>query len=118
MFNEALNQYFADTAEASYSIEHFEDLFNSVLPIADVKASEFMNSLEAPTQCTYEQALAVYKVLEVDANRVKFILSGMNTDSRKSGYKKLAMTLHPDKNRHPLSKEAFQKASELFNSSI
>ena len=118
LFNEAQNQYFADAAEASYSIEHFEDLFNSVLPIANVKASEFMDSLDAPTQCTYEQALAVYKVLEVDANRVKFILNGMDTDSRKSGYKKLAMTLHPDKNRHPLSKEAFQKASELFNSSI
>lgn len=77
-----------------------------------------MNTLEAPTQCTFEQAIAVYKVLEIDENRVKFILSGMNADSKKSGYKKLAVALHPDKNRHPLSKEAFQKASELFNSSI
>lgn len=34
-----------------------------------------------------------------------------------SEFRSLARLVHPDKNRHPLSKEAFQKASELFKGS-
>ena len=29
-------------------------------------------------------------------------------------FRRLARLLHPDKNQHPLSKEAFQKLSEAF----
>lgn len=96
----------------------FEDLFSSILPLAKDKADNFMSQEFTSALCTYEQALAVYKMLELDVNRVKFILEGINADSKKNGYKKLAMTLHPDKNRHPLSHEAFIKASELLNSSF
>ena len=98
-------------------LESFEDLFTSVLPAAKAKAEAFLAQSDASCPCTYEQALSVYKILELDADRVQFILSGMSTEFKKVGYKKLALSVHPDKNRHPLSNEAFLKASELFNSS-
>lgn len=115
LFNEEMSQYLSDSQSdtSSYS-GNFEDLFSSILPLAKAKADAYMNQPPASSPCTYEQALAVYKVLELDASRVQFILSGMSADSKKVGFKKLALSLHPDKNRHPLSKEAFQKASELF----
>lgn len=102
-----------ETTSGSYT---FEDLFQSNLPIAEAKAQDFI-SPDSSLPCTYEQALIVYKVLEIDEIRAKFILDRMSKRSKKQGYKKLAIALHPDKNRHPLSKEAFQKASELLNSS-
>jgi curved DNA-binding protein CbpA len=36
----------------------------------------------------------------------------MSKDQSMQMYKKLALLLHPDKNQHPLAKEAFQKISE------
>lgn len=116
LFDEALSQCVDSSEEDSFS-GNFEDVFDSILSVAKSKAEAYMNQPNSPPSCTYEQALSVYKILELDVSRVQFILKGMSADSKKVGYKKLAMVLHPDKNRHPLSKEAFQKASELFNSS-
>mmetsp|Transcript_7464 Transcript_7464/g.6994 ORF Transcript_7464/g.6994 Transcript_7464/m.6994 type:complete len:211 (-) Transcript_7464:35-667(-) len=108
--------------ESSSQFGSVEELFssedNSFFPEAKIKAEAYFAQPEASKSCTFEQALCVYKVLEIDADRVRFILSGMSPDSKKVGYKKLVLNLHPDKNRHPLSNEAFLKASELFNSSF
>mmetsp|Transcript_12635 Transcript_12635/g.14225 ORF Transcript_12635/g.14225 Transcript_12635/m.14225 type:complete len:136 (-) Transcript_12635:36-443(-) len=103
--------------EAVSQFINFEDLFVSAIPEATLKANEFYNQPGVSPACTYKQALCVYKVLSLDTSRIEFILNGMSADSKKVGFKKLALGLHPDKNRHPLSNEAFLKASELFNSS-
>ena len=117
MFNEAQNYSILESrSEATLGPSTFEDLFNSILAIAKAKAQNFV-SLNSSETCSYEQALSVYKIIELDENRAKFIIDRMSDSSKKQGYKRFAIALHPDKNRHPLSKEAFQKASELFNSS-
>lgn len=114
MFEEALQLSEAESnTESLPDSFDFEDLFESILPIAQALAEDYI-SQNLSGSCTYEQALSVYKILETDEARIKFILDRMSKDSKKQGYKKLAIALHPDKNRHPLSKEAFQKASELF----
>lgn len=119
LFEDAKNKYLAQTKDIPFT--SFEDLLesnsllHSVLPEAKLKATADWAQPKAP--CTYKQALAVYKVLLLDAARVKFILKGVSLDSKKVGFKKLALSLHPDKNRHPLSNEAFLKASELLNTS-
>jgi len=118
LFDDAKTQYLAKSqAHAACQFQNFDDLFLSVLPEAKLRAEADLNQPNVSSLCTYEQVLCVYKVLGVDAERVQFILSGMSQDSKKVGFKKLALSLHPDKNRHPLSNEAFLKASELFNSS-
>jgi hypothetical protein len=117
LFGEAMSQYLSSEEEGPTQNGNFDDLFVSILPIAKAKAEAFMGQPPSSKSCTLKQTMSVYKVLELDEARVRFILSGMNSNSIKVGYKKLALALHPDKNRHPLSKEAFQKASELFKSS-
>lgn len=123
VFEDAKTKYLANSkVETASQFESVSELFalecTSLFPEAKIKAEAYFAQPEASSTCTFEQALIVYKVLEVDADRVRFILNGMSPDSKKVGYKKLALSLHPDKNRHPLSNEAFLKASELFNSSF
>lgn len=117
LFDNAKEVYVQSLSQAPKQQGNLEDLFEAVAPIAKAKADAYFNLPNASPSCTFEQALSVYKVLELDVDRVQFILSRMSANSKKVGYKKLALTLHPDKNRHPLSNEAFLKASELFNGS-
>lgn len=117
LFDNAKEVYVKSLTQAPKKEGNLEDLFEAITPIAKVKADAYFSHPDASQSCTYEQALTVYKVLELDVDRVQFILSRMSANSKKVGYKKLALTLHPDKNRHPLSNEAFLKASELFNGS-
>ena len=63
----------------------------------------------------YKEAMIVYQFLEVDVDQAARVLSQFDDKEKKKGFKKLALVLHPDKNQHPLSKEAFQKASIIFN---
>lgn len=63
----------------------------------------------------YKEAMIVYQFLSVDVDKAAKILTHFSDKEKKSGFKKLALVLHPDKNQHPLSKEAFQKASQIFN---
>lgn len=118
LFDDARTHYLANSqSEVNNQIFNIEDLFIPVLPVAKAKADTYFTQPDTSSSCTYEQILCVYKILELDVDRIQFILKGMSMDSKKAGFKKLALTLHPDKNRHPLSNEAFLKASELFNSS-
>lgn len=63
----------------------------------------------------YKEALIVYQFLEVNLERAQSILEEIDVKERNSGFKKVALVLHPDKNKHPLAKEAFQKALQIFN---
>lgn len=63
----------------------------------------------------YKEAMIVYQFLEVDVDQAARVLDQFDDKEKKKGFKKLALVLHPDKNQHPLSKEAFQKASIIFN---
>jgi DnaJ-class molecular chaperone len=63
----------------------------------------------------YKESFIVYQFLQVDADLAAKILAQFSDKEKKSGFKKLALVLHPDKNQHPLSKDAFQKASSIFN---
>jgi len=63
----------------------------------------------------YKEAFLVYQFLEVDLEKSQQILDCFTVKEKKSGFKKVALVLHPDKNKHPLSKEAFQKAMQIFN---
>lgn len=62
----------------------------------------------------HKEALIVYQFLEVNLEKAKQILDCFSYKEKKSGFKKLALVLHPDKNQHPKSKDAFQKAMQIF----
>lgn len=42
-------------------------------------------------------------------NIIKRGLQSKDAVSAKKYYRKIAMNLHPDKNKHPMAKDAFQK---------
>jgi hypothetical protein len=57
----------------------------------------------------FHQVYLVYKFLDTP---LKYIVEGMRSktpEQARSFYKNIAKQLHPDKNSHPLAKEAFQK---------
>jgi len=63
----------------------------------------------------HKEAFIVYQFLEIDTKRAISTLRLMNSKEKRAGFLKVALVLHPDKNNHPQSKEAFQKALFIFN---
>ena len=63
----------------------------------------------------YKEALIVYQFLEINVERAINTLKLISDKEKRSGFKKVALVLHPDKNKHPQSKDAFQKALNIFN---
>lgn len=64
---------------------------------------------------SYKEAFIVYQFLEVNLEKAQDILKCFSSKEKNSGFKKVALVLHPDKNKHPNAKDAFQKAMEIFN---
>mmetsp|Transcript_20327 Transcript_20327/g.20333 ORF Transcript_20327/g.20333 Transcript_20327/m.20333 type:complete len:181 (-) Transcript_20327:86-628(-) len=67
--------------------------------------------------CSYEQALAIYKILCAPENYVyaKYFSKNLGEGNANSAYRQLAKLLHPDKNKHPLAGEAFLKVCNVFS---
>lgn len=66
---------------------------------------------------TEKQKKEVERILEIDSTDYYTILSvskGSDTTEIKRSYRKLAMKLHPDKNKHPQAAEAFKKIAKAF----
>jgi len=109
MFEEARKRM--EREEAENSVTEFEDLFASIRAKASSIAE---NYLEAnPDVCSMANAVAVYEVLMLPED-AKQRLHLVGEEKRKVGLKKLRVSLHPDKNAHPQAKEAFQRASQIF----
>lgn len=66
--------------------------------------------VETGSFCSFEQAKMVYLLSEMSEECVfsKFFRE-LDKESRVSIYRKLAKTVHPDKNKHPEATRAFQK---------
>ena len=88
----------------------FEDLFKPVLAAAHGKAIADSRA----SKCSYDKCLAVYKFLLLDAEWAQRMLSNVELTSKQGQFKRYAILLHPDKNQHPMAKEAFQRAQALL----
>ena len=58
--------------------------------------------------CDLENMSRLYLVLDLSLEDVRELIFADEESSRKV-FKQWALSLHPDKNSHPLAKEAFQK---------
>lgn len=62
------------------------------------------------TDADFEKTYLVYKFVETPIQAMQVGLKEMmDSEVAKSYFKKLAKKLHPDKNNHPMAKDAFQK---------
>ena len=75
---------------------------------ASHQARQFLNN-NPDSNCSLSQATFVYKLLDSSKRAIHEHFRRMPIDKAKKEYRKVVRQVHPDKNGHPLSKEAFQK---------
>lgn len=80
-----------------------------------MKICAFKLTSQEEKDLVFKETLLVYQFLEVSLEKAQDILKAVSSKEKNSGFKKIALVLHPDKNRHPQAKEAFQKALQIFN---
>lgn len=76
----------------------------------DIKSFQKMKAL------SIEQVWMIYNFLETPSERLIDSLSDKSDDDVKKYYRNVAKQLHPDKNCHPRSNEAFQKIKNVIES--
>lgn len=69
-------------------------------------ATEYLTRTSAET-ADFDKAYLVYKLLETPTHVLQQGFYTMAQESATQYFKRLAKQLHPDKNSHPESKEAF-----------
>ena len=89
---------------------------NELDALARELTSRFLQSRQFRRECSYEEAFLIYKILHSQEQFLRCrYFSGNNAASI---YRQIARLLHPDKNKHPLAKEAFFKVSSIFNHNV
>ncbi|GME73003.1 unnamed protein product [Ambrosiozyma monospora] len=69
------------------------------------------------TEYTKEQEQEIQRILKIETTQYYKILNcskDSNDTEIKKAYRKLAIKLHPDKNKHPQASEAFKKIAKAF----
>ena len=69
--------------------------------------------LSEHSDCSYNQTFEVYKYIETPLQSIVHNISQCEQNPKKF-YRQVVKVLHPDKNKHPLAKEAFQKLQKAF----
>lgn len=108
--------------EARYKLEKNQSVVNSNILVHEEKiesmakgmAELYISSKEYLGEF-YDQVITVYRIL-CAPEEFLFAKYFSNKENATSTYRQLAKMLHPDKNRHHLSSEAFLKVSNLFSS--
>ncbi len=104
LFEAARQQLAAEQTSNPVSKSGFGDIFAQVRANAANKAAVF---LRGHPEVSLEGAKVVYEVLLVNTSKAKKAVVGLAQTELKAGFRRLAVALHPDKNKHPHSKEAF-----------
>ena len=112
LFEEAKRKMMAEASVSNGAVLACE-------PQIDYNAQEmtrrFMESPSFQGECSFEQAFGVYKVL---CSTEEFLVARYFQKASNWNYKQLAKSIHPDKNSHPLSGQAFQRLSNAYSSAV
>ncbi|OMJ92361.1 hypothetical protein SteCoe_4914 [Stentor coeruleus] len=107
-------------AEARQMMKAENDLQNAeseheVELMAEEMARRYIESALIKDVVASEQVICVYKVICASENFIKAKYFNTKTrDQATASYRKLARSLHPDKNKHPFAAEAFLKVSSIY----
>lgn len=101
---------FASQEEAIY----YEQTMKQVCAYAKVKMEKDMSSEDFKGEATHIEIYNVYKVLYMPFDVLVKTLCMIEKSQVSSYYRQLALLLHPDKNKHQLSNEAFKKLGQAY----
>ena len=83
--------------------------------MADEMAKRYLENPLVKDQATTEQVYCVYKIICASESFIRGKYFGKRSkDQATTCYRQLARNLHPDKNKHPFSAEAFLKISSIY----
>lgn len=92
------------------------EIFSQIKAAELVAASSAQEFLEShPGICTLDQAKLVNFTLGLDESLGKEYFNKLSDNDRKETIKTFKITLHPDKNKHPDAKQAFQKLQTFLD---
>lgn len=115
-----------EEAQLKQNIETQSQLFKQVKEPKNHLASEMTKIQTLATQHTmhfmalnptfnYAQTFIVFKILLTPEELLTQIMRESNKEGLTKSYKQQALLVHPDKNRHPLAKQAFQKLHLVYS---
>jgi len=84
--------------------------------MAQEKTKEFLLTMKAQSG----DSSSIYQMLKILFMPNEILISSFASlgATAHSAFRKLSVQIHPDKNVHPLSKQAFQKLAESFHASL
>ena len=87
--------------------------------IAEEMARRYLENVLAKDPVTIEQIYCVYKIMYASESSIRNkYFRNRSKDEATSSYRQLARMLHPDKNKHTMSPEAFLKISSIYAESM
>lgn len=108
LFEES-KQYCQDTHKPQITLE---DILTQVHLKAQYETQKFIGANPANQDET--SVYQIYKIIYMPSSILQASFQKMG-EGLNSCFRKMAVLIHPDKNSHPLAKQAFQKLSEVFH---
>lgn len=109
-----VNQAFYSSEEAYY----FDQVMKQVCTYAKAKMEREMSNDEFKGETTPVEIYNVYKIIympfQVLIKTLQMNRAQVASGVQKCMYKQMALLLHPDKNKHVMAKEAFQKLGQAY----
>jgi hypothetical protein len=99
-------------------LAYFQKVDSEVEALAKKNTLEFMSKKEICKNITYQQALQVYKILIMPEDVLQKYMMNLSPDILRSEFRRIAKIIHPDKNKHPNAKSAFQKIHKVYEAMV
>lgn len=101
-----------------FRIQEEADYYNAVMSqvcsYAKQKMERYMSNPSFTGNCSHIEIFNVYKILYMPMELLVKTLGMIERSQLNSQYRKLALILHPDKNRHEQSNDAFKKLNQAY----
>jgi len=95
-------------------LEYFQRIDYEIESLAKKYTAKFMEQKEFGGDLTYQQILQVYKISIMPEEVLQTYMFNLTIDTLKAEFRRMAKTIHPDKNKHPQAGNAFQKVYKVY----
>lgn len=104
----------SSTFQHQQEYDYYNSIMTQVSAYAKEKMERYMSLDKFKGECTHVEVFNVYKIIYMPEEILVKALWMVDQSQLKSYYRKLALILHPDKNKHELSSDAFKKLTHAY----